>query len=102
MGVRRYLDSDREVSMQILNISLAGRQAVEVARRSQFDGPITRCRAGPDHRIRAREADVFPLSLESGRGFGSVFHHQYPKSQPLSGWDFFCLYPMSVRLQVMD
>lgn len=32
---------------------------------------------------------MLPFDSESGRGFGSVFHHHNVKSQPLSGWDFF-------------
>lgn len=30
-------------------------------------------------------------NLISGRGFGSVLHHQVIEPQPVSGWDYFCL-----------
>ena len=37
---------------------------------------------------------------ESGRGFGSVFHHQYSKSQPLSVGIFFACSPSENRNDV--
>ena len=37
---------------------------------------------------------------ESERGFGSVFHHQYSKSQPLSVGIFFALFPSENRNDV--
>ncbi len=37
---------------------------------------------------------------ESGRGFGSVFHHQYSKSQLLSVGIFFALFPSENRNDV--
>ena len=40
---------------------------------------------------------MLPFDSESGRGFGSVFHHHNMKSQPLSGWDFFCPFPQCWR-----
>ena len=50
-----------------------------------------------NHRNHALKAEML-LSLSGcGRGFGSVFHHHNVKSQPLSGWDFFCLFPLCWR-----
>ena len=40
---------------------------------------------------------AFLKNLILGRGFGSVFRHHNVKSQPLSGWDFFCPFPQCWR-----
>lgn len=47
----------------------------------------------PNHRIHAFKAKALPSGSTNGRGFGSVFRHQYPKSHPLSVGIFFARSP---------
>lgn len=47
----------------------------------------------PNYRIHGLKSKVLPSASGSGRGFGSVFRHQYPKSHPLSVGIFFARSP---------
>ena len=40
----------------------------------------------PNHRIQGLKADVLPFAPKGGRGFGSVFRHQFKKPELVSGF----------------
>ena len=68
------------------------RQACRVSSpRLNFAGALTWYPAAvrPNRRIRALKTRALLSGSESGRGFGSVFHHHLPKTQPLSVGIFF-------------
>ena len=46
----------------------------------------------PNHRIQGLKADVLPFASEGGRGFGSVFRHQFQKPELVSGFFTSALY----------
>ena len=59
--------------------------------RVTYEGKSIEYRTVADLKLALTEVQAHLSASERERGFGSVFHHQYSKSQPLSVGIFLCV-----------